>query len=74
MDLGDIIGVILDLVVDVEWLRFWRFWLCLASALALAGLLDFLTGDHVPGVLLYVAVGLFGAVAGILWETSDGSG
>jgi hypothetical protein len=70
MDLGDIIGVILDLVVDAEWLRFWRFWLCLVSALALAGVLDFMTGDHVPGVLLYVPVGLSGGVTGLWWEVS----
>ncbi len=78
MDLGDIVGAIIELIssfVDFEWcFRFWRFFVCLAAGLALAGLLDFLTGDHVPGGFLYVPLGLFGALAGVLWEVSDRGG
>ncbi len=66
MDLVDIICLILELLPDPEVLRFWRFLPCLAAALALAGLLDYLTGGHVPGALLYIPLGSLGVLLGIL--------
>lgn len=71
MDLGDVILMILDILssfIDVECFRFWRFFLVLSAALALAGCLDWVMGDHVPGRFLYIPLGLLGAIAGSAWE------
>ena len=68
MDWDDIIGFMLEFVIDLDYVRFWRFGLAFGAGEGVAGLLDLLTHGSLPSSLLYLSLGLIGAIAGLIWQ------